>query len=741
MAASLRIARLTLSGLAPVNATDQDSLFSRYPALRQIIRRHLPAITASLLAEPRIASDDSIVEWYSDLSGQPVRLSDLPLSRQRNIRHRLDDRLDSLSHLADQLDAHDPDLARSLRESLHYPGDDYVYVVGDQPVLTFWGHRLADHPPAALVNPAASAKVVDEIPAVSGLGAPVRLITRRRMGRWLFIAGGILLLLLVLCFWWCYAHKEPPPDPFADLRDRFEQAQGDCDKLKLFDRSLTFEQRRHTDLQTLRNELKTQLDACRPPPDPFADLRDRFEQAQGDCDKLKLFDRSLTFEQRHHTDLQTLRNELKTQLDACRPPPDPFADLRDRFEQAQGDCDELKLFDRSLTPEQRRHTNLQTLRNELKTQLDACRPPPDPFADLKKRFKQAQGDCDKLKLFDRSLTPEQRHHTDLQTLRNELKTQLDACRPPPDPFADLKKRFKQAQGDCDELKLFDRSLTPEQRRHKDLQILSNELKQALETCRQQKKQDEKKLDKAMEQCPGERPEELAPDLVIVFDASGSMNQSIAPDSVSERLLRQAMQNSDDTTKAIMGVLGSVLSGTRVGQTINQAQMPKRITAAREATRRLVRTLPQDVDTGLVVLKDCPKATNMGFYKPNERQRLLMRVRSLQPERGTPLGDGILQAAKMVDGVNKPAVLIVVSDGKESCHADVCGIARRLAQQKPLLVINTVDITGTNAGDCLSSATGGRVYTANNAQEINEMIQKAAIEVTGPAHCRNAIPSP
>ena len=521
MAASLRIARLTLSGLAPVNATDQDSLFSRYPALRQIIRRHLPAITASLLAEPRIASDDSIVEWYSDLSGQPVRLSDLPLSRQRDIRHRLDDRLDSLSHLADQLDAHDPDLARSLRESLHYPGDDYVYVIGDQPVLTFWGHRLADHPPAAPVNPAASAKVVDEIPPVSGLGAPVRLITRRRMGRWLFIAGGILLLLLVLCFWWCYAHKEPPPDPFADLRDRFEQA----------------------------------------------------------------------------------------------------------------------------------------------------------------------------------------------------------------------------QGDCDELKLFDRSLTPEQRRHTDLQILSNELKQALETCRQQKKQDEKKLDKAMEQCPGERPEELAPDLVIVFDASGSMNQSIAPDSVSERLLRQAMQNSDDTTKAIMGVLGSVLSGTRVGQTINQAQMPKRITAAREATRHLVRTLPQDVDTGLVVLKDCPKATNMGFYKPNERQRLLMRVRSLQPERGTPLGDGILQAAKMVDGVNKPAVLIVVSDGKESCHADVCGIARRLAQQKPLLVINTVDITGTNAGDCLSSATGGRVYTANNAQEINEMIQKAAIEVTGPAHCRNAIPSP
>ena len=59
----------------------------------------------------------------------------------------------------------------------------------------------------------------------------------------------------------------------------------------------------------------------------------------------------------------------------------------------------------------------------------------------------------------------------------------------------------------------------------------------------------------------------------------------------------------------------------------------------------------------------------------------------------------------------------------------------LAQSKPHLKINVVDITGTGAGNCLAEATGGRVFTANNVNDLSLMTTQAAEDVLPPAHCR------
>jgi hypothetical protein len=81
---------------------------------------------------------------------------------------------------------------------------------------------------------------------------------------------------------------------------------------------------------------------------------------------------------------------------------------------------------------------------------------------------------------------------------------------------------------------------------------------------------------------------------------------------------------------------------------------------------------------------------------------------------------------MIDGVSKPATMIVISDGQESCGADPCETASRLAAQKPYLTINVVDILGTGAGNCVARATkNGKVYTANNLQDIVKMTEEAA----------------
>jgi hypothetical protein len=90
---------------------------------------------------------------------------------------------------------------------------------------------------------------------------------------------------------------------------------------------------------------------------------------------------------------------------------------------------------------------------------------------------------------------------------------------------------------------------------------------------------------------------------------------------------------------------------------------------------------------------------------------------------------------MLDGVKAPAVMVVISDGNETCGTDPCAVARRLRQRKPRLIINVVDIMGTGAGACLARATNGRVFKATNAQEISAMMRRATQVVRGPANCK------
>ena len=77
----LRVARLDRGHLSPLGG-DRSVVFARHQLLSRLIRQYLPPATASLLAEPHVIEGDAIVEWYSDLAGQPRRLAELPAAEQ-----------------------------------------------------------------------------------------------------------------------------------------------------------------------------------------------------------------------------------------------------------------------------------------------------------------------------------------------------------------------------------------------------------------------------------------------------------------------------------------------------------------------------------------------------------------------------------------------------------------------------------------------------------------------------------
>jgi Mg-chelatase subunit ChlD len=293
-----------------------------------------------------------------------------------------------------------------------------------------------------------------------------------------------------------------------------------------------------------------------------------------------------------------------------------------------------------------------------------------------------------------------------------------------DPLDALKQRIGAAKKDCAALKQFAtnepllRGSDPRAAALRD-EVMSALAKQCKETL----------IAEAKNLCPGMRPQELAPELVIVFDASGSMKYSLL---ATEREIQEAA-----LTEAMISAFRAFGAQLPPGSPTEKVfREPQRITAAKQATLAIAKRIPSDTSVGLVLIEDCPFARRVGFFPPGQHGALVAQIQAIQPKGGTPLADGVAKAGQMVDGVNREALILVVSDGQESCQReDPCAVANALARAKPHLKINVVDITGTGAGNCLARATNGKVYPANSADQIALVTRQAAADALTPAHCK------
>ena len=151
-----------------------------------LIHKHFPPIIASLYARPRLGSD-GVLEWWSELGGQPQRYAELKDTEQAPLLEKYAQRQAALGQLADELQRQgDGGAAQQLRTLIGPPDLDNFYSLNGDPLVVRWGERPA---PVAAVAPLA--------PATAAI-APV-LVKRRRWWPWLLLLG---LLALLLALWW-----------------------------------------------------------------------------------------------------------------------------------------------------------------------------------------------------------------------------------------------------------------------------------------------------------------------------------------------------------------------------------------------------------------------------------------------------------------------------------------------------------------------------------------------------------
>ena len=92
---------------------------------------------------------------------------------------------------------------------------------------------------------------------------------------------------------------------------------------------------------------------------------------------------------------------------------------------------------------------------------------------------------------------------------------------------------------------------------------------------------------------------------------------------------------------------------------------------------------------------------------------------------------------MVDGTSpeSSAIIILITDGVDSCDGDPCALARALKQSKPFTAVHVVKLGPEPSSVCAAEATGGRVYQPSSLDELVAALKEARITAPFELRCR------
>ncbi len=191
---------------------------------------------------------------------------------------------------------------------------------------------------------------------------------------------------------------------------------------------------------------------------------------------------------------------------------------------------------------------------------------------------------------------------------------------------------------------------------------------------------------------------------------------------------QAQQSPSSDLLLILDASGSMWG---------RAQGEEKIVIARRVLQDLASRLPNDSDVGLIAYGhrregDCADIETVVPLGPLDRTALVSKIESLNPKGKTPITQSIEQAVAAVKGRTDPTIIVLLSDGIETCSGDPCaavGAARKSGANFLLHVIG-FDLSKENVAslECAAQAGGGLYFDAKNADQLSAALNRA-VETT------------
>ena len=122
-------------------------------------------------------------------------------------------------------------------------------------------------------------------------------------------------------------------------------------------------------------------------------------------------------------------------------------------------------------------------------------------------------------------------------------------------------------------------------------------------------------------------------------------------------------------------------------------------------------------------------------KPTENAAgiIMQEVNALNPAGKTPLTAAVKNAAEVLDYRHKPGVVVVLTDGEETCGGSPCDLGKELHASAAQLTVHIIGYrmkdfswTGEQSildAKCLAEENGGLYISTDSKQELIEALEK------------------
>lgn len=165
----------------------------------------------------------------------------------------------------------------------------------------------------------------------------------------------------------------------------------------------------------------------------------------------------------------------------------------------------------------------------------------------------------------------------------------------------------------------------------------------------------------------------------------------------------------------------------------------KITLAKEAVDKLVGCLDPNLELAFRAYghqshrdkKDCTDTELLVPFAALEqnREKVHAVLGEVTAQGFTPITYVLGLAAADFPDAAKENVIILVSDGRETCEGDPCVLARQLKEKHAQLVIHCVGL-GVDAAtrgqlECIAAAAGGQYFDVDEAENLNAVLVEAA----------------
>ena len=202
------------------------------------------------------------------------------------------------------------------------------------------------------------------------------------------------------------------------------------------------------------------------------------------------------------------------------------------------------------------------------------------------------------------------------------------------------------------------------------------------------------------------------------------------------LLVGASVSQSQASSNILFIMDS--SGSMAGKVDDSTKMA----TAKQVLKSLLADLPKDTNVGLMAYGhrnegDCKDVEVLTPINPNDPTKLAASIDSLQPKGKTPLTYSLGQTLPLfvpLKGENN--IVVLVSDGEETCDGDPCAAAKKLAAAGVNLKIHVVgfDVSATERKqlECIAEKGKGKYFNAENAKGLEKALAEVKKEVVKPA---------